>query len=105
MLGQSGHVSPLFSFSGGCGRISSCVTDSAPWPDGALVWEFNYRGELDFLRQAQANQADRSLSIEDGWIYFIHGWTRVIAEVFHVDIPTSGPVFDDLCHIAQSIRK
>jgi shikimate 5-dehydrogenase len=83
----------------------SPVTDSAPWPDGALVWEFNYRGELDFLRQAQANQTDRSLSIEDGWIYFIHGWTRVIAEVFHVDIPTSGPVFDDLCGIAQSIRR
>jgi shikimate 5-dehydrogenase len=83
----------------------SPVTDRAPWPEGALVWEFNYRGKLDFLRQARANQADRRLTIEDGWIYFIHGWTRVIAEVFHVDIPTSGPVFDDLCRIAQSIRR
>ena len=83
----------------------SPVTDQAPWPDSALVWEFNYRGELDFLRQARANQAERRLTIEDGWIYFIHGWTRVIAEVFHMDIPTRGPVFDDLCRIAQSIRK
>jgi shikimate 5-dehydrogenase len=83
----------------------SPVSDHAPWPQDALVWEFNYRGELDFLRQAQASKADRCLTIEDGWIYFIHGWTRVIAEVFHVDIPTSGPVFDDLCDIAQSIRK
>ena len=33
-------------------------------------------------------------SIEDGWSYFLHGWTQVIAEVFHIDIPTSGPVFD-----------
>ena len=71
----------------------------------ALVWEFNYRGELDFLRQARANQAERRLTIEDGWIYFIHGWTRVIAEVFHVDIPTFGPMFDDLGRIAQRIRK
>ena len=31
MSGQSGQVSGLFSFSGGCGMISSCVTDSAPW--------------------------------------------------------------------------
>jgi shikimate 5-dehydrogenase len=83
----------------------SPVSDQAPWPDGGLVWEFNYRGELDFLRQAQANQVDCHLRIEDGWLYFIHGWTRVIAEVFHVDIPTSGPVFDDLCRIAQSIGR
>jgi shikimate 5-dehydrogenase len=82
----------------------SPVTDNAPWPDQALVWDFNYRGELDFLRQAQMHQASRRLTIEDGWLYFIHGWTRVIAEVFHVDIPTRGPLFDDLCHIAQSIR-
>ena len=29
--GQLGQVSSLFSFSGGFGMISSCVTDSAPW--------------------------------------------------------------------------
>ena len=40
----------------------------------------------------------------DGWFYFLHGWTRVIAEVFAVDlpadIPTSGPEFDELSRIA-----
>lgn len=83
----------------------SPVTDLAPWPAGALIWEFNYRGELDFMKQAQAKQTDCRLTIEDGWIYFIHGWTRVMAEVFHMDIPTSGPVFDDLCRIARNIRR
>ena len=29
--GQSGQVSALFSFTGGCGMISSCVTEAAPW--------------------------------------------------------------------------
>ncbi len=29
--GQSGQVSALFSRSGGFGRISSCVTETAPW--------------------------------------------------------------------------
>ena len=29
--GQSGQVSSLFSFTGGCGRISKLVTDMAPW--------------------------------------------------------------------------
>jgi shikimate 5-dehydrogenase len=82
----------------------SPITDMAPWPKDALVWDFNYRGELDFLKQAEANQIDCRLTIEDGWLYFIHGWTRVIAEVFHVNIPSSGPVFDRLCNIAQTIR-
>ena len=57
-----------------------------------------------FLDQARARQEEQNLHIEDGWIYFIHGWTRVIAEVFHVDIPTSGPEFDELSRIAASAR-
>ena len=31
LIGQLGQVSPLFSCTGGNGRISSCVTDAAPW--------------------------------------------------------------------------
>ena len=57
-----------------------------------------------FLDQARAQHAERQLQIEDGWIYFIHGWTRVIAEVFHIDIPTSGPRFDEISRIAASVR-
>ena len=30
-IGQSGQVSSLFSFAGGCGMISKLVTESAPW--------------------------------------------------------------------------
>ena len=82
----------------------SPVTDDAPWPDDALVWDFNYRGELDFLRQAQANQAVCRMTLDDGWLYFIHGWTRVLAEVFHISIPSNGPIFDDLCRIARGLR-
>jgi shikimate dehydrogenase len=51
-------------------------------PEQAVVWELNYRGELDFLRQARAQAAERRLTVEDGWTYFIHGWTAVIEEVF-----------------------
>ena len=32
------------------------------------------------------------------------GWTRVIAEVFHVDIPVKGPVLDELSEIAARVR-
>jgi shikimate 5-dehydrogenase len=83
----------------------SPITNAAEFPQGGLAWEFNYRGDLLFLDQARAQREAKGLLIEDGWLYFIHGWTRVIAEVFHVDIPVTGPVFDELCRIAAQVRK
>ena len=82
----------------------SPLSDAASWPPQGIAWDFNYRGNLVFLDQARAQQNAKQLQIEDGWIYFIHGWTRVIAEVFHVDIPTSGPQFDEISRIAASVR-
>ena len=58
--------------------------DSVSFPDEGLVWDFNYRGDLVFLDQARAQQQAKSLQLEDGWVYFIHGWLRVIEEVFHI---------------------
>ncbi|MGD8210796.1 MAG: hypothetical protein PVH85_10365 [Desulfobacterales bacterium] len=81
-------------------RPGSPLTDAAVFPENGIVWDFNYRGDLVFLDQANDQRAGRNLTIENGWIYFIHGWTRVIAEVFHIDIPTSGPEFDRLSRIA-----
>ena len=78
----------------------SPLTFDGPFPHGGIVWELNYRGDLVFLDQARAQQAARGLQIEDGWTYFIHGWTQVIAEVFDVPIPTSGPGFDAISQIA-----
>lgn len=82
----------------------SPITGAAVFPQGGLAWEFNYRGELVFLDQARAQEKSRSLQVEDGWVYFIHGWTRVIAEVFDIDIPTSGPEFDRIAQIAADVR-
>ena len=82
----------------------SPITEDTEFPMNSLVWEFNYRGDLIFLRQARAQQAARNLTVEDGWIYFVHGWTRVIADVFDVNIPTRGNDFDELSRIAASVR-
>jgi shikimate 5-dehydrogenase len=82
----------------------SPLTDAAVFPPDAIVWDFNYRGDLVFLSQAHAQNKKLNLRIEDGWIYFIHGWTHVMAEVFHVDIPVRGPQFEALARIAGSVR-
>ena len=83
----------------------SPLTDAAQFPENGMAWDFNYRGDLVFLDQARAQREAKGLHIEDGWVYFIHGWLRVIEEVFHMDIPVSGPECDELSRIAAEARK
>ncbi len=86
-------------------RPGSPLTDDVSFPHDATVWDFNYRGDLVFLDQARAQAAARGLRVEDGWLYFIHGWTRVVADVFDLDIPTSGDRFDELARIAHTVTQ
>ena len=82
----------------------SPLTDAVAFPAGAYVWDLNYRGDLIFLDQARAQEQARRLKIVDGWTYFIHGWTQVIAEVFDIDIPTSGDQIAALTRIAAAAK-
>ncbi len=60
----------------------SPVTDDSRFPEQGIAWELNYRGELPFLYQAWSQRQTRGVRVEDGWQYFIYGWTCVIEEVF-----------------------
>jgi shikimate 5-dehydrogenase len=82
----------------------SPVSDGVEFPERGIVWELNYRGDLLFLDQARRQAAQRRLQIEDGWTYFVHGWTQVIAEVFHIEIASSGPQFAQLSAIAERTK-
>ena len=42
------------------------------------------------------------LHVEDGWRYFVHGWTQVVAEVF--DVPMPPDTVDELGRIAARLR-
>jgi shikimate 5-dehydrogenase len=77
----------------------SPTTDGVSYPKNSLVWEINYRGDLIFKRQAEAQAKEKNLHVEDGWNYFIYGWTQVIAEVFHIEI--GGQVLETLSGIAK----
>ena len=68
-------------------RPGSPLTEQGRFPRCAIVWELNYRGGLDFFHQANRVATERALTVHDGWDYFVHGWSCVIADVFHVDIP------------------
>jgi shikimate 5-dehydrogenase len=82
----------------------SPLTDAAVFPRDGLVWEFNYRGELLFLEQANRQKIGRHLLIEDGWRYFVIGWSQVIGDVFDVAMPTQGRLFDELSRVAGEAR-
>ncbi len=83
-------------------RPGSPLTDDAVFPEKALVWEINYRGDLKFMHQALAQKESRGLTVVDGWKYFIYGWTSVISEVFH--LPIEGKTLELCDEIASRYR-
>ena len=80
----------------------SPITDAARFPENGIAWELNYRGELDFLRQAWAQRESRHVRVEDGWQYFIFGWTAALEEVF--DRPISDEELEALSRDAAFAR-
>ncbi|WP_144793129.1 shikimate dehydrogenase [Microbacterium paludicola] len=84
-------------------RPGSPLPDDAVFPEGAYVWEFNYRGSLEFLYQARAAEADRALHVIDGWRYFIHGWSQVVADVF--DLTLTPEIVEQLADAAEAARR
>ena len=80
----------------------SPITDAGLFPENGLAWELNYRGELDFLHQAKRQVKSRGVRVEDGWVYFLHGWTQVIAKVFHLNLTPE--LFAELDRTASSLR-
>jgi shikimate 5-dehydrogenase len=83
-------------------RPGSPVTDNGLFPQNGWAWELNYRGKLDFLHQARRQKERRGVRVEDGWVYFLHGWSQVIAEVF--DLKLTPELFSRLDRAATSIR-
>jgi shikimate 5-dehydrogenase len=88
----------------GMGKDSpgSPITDAGLFPMHGIAWEFNYRGELDFMHQALRQVESRDLTVVDGWVYFLHGWSQVIAQVLHIDLTPE--LFRQLDEAASTVR-
>jgi len=88
------------------GRGRSPLSDAVAFPQNGIVWDFNYRGNLIFLSQALGQKAQKRLRIEDGWVYFIHGWTRVDrGRFFTSKIPTSARRSASFAASQATVRK
>ncbi|MEZ4519523.1 MAG: shikimate dehydrogenase [Chloroflexota bacterium] len=89
----------------GMGKDSpgSPITDDGLFPMHGIAWEFNYRGELDFMHQALRQVESRDLTVVDGWVYFLHGWSQVVSQVLHIDLTPE--LFQKLDEAASTVRQ
>lgn len=83
-------------------RPGSPLPEGAVFPRRGFVWELNYRGDLRFLEQARRQAEDRSLTVVDGWSYFVHGWSEVIAEAFGLELTPT--LLKSLSEEAEEVR-
>ncbi|WP_229594459.1 shikimate dehydrogenase family protein [Rossellomorea vietnamensis] len=83
-------------------RPGSPLNEGVHFPENSVVWELNYRGDLLFMEEARDQKQMKNLHVEDGWIYFIHGWTQVISEVF--DLTIDEQTFQSLESIAANMN-
>ncbi len=84
-------------------RPGSPLTDNCEFPENSIVWEINYRGDLKFLQQGLDQKEEKNLIVEDGWCYFIHGWSEHISEVF--DLELTEELLEKLDRAAAEVRK
>lgn len=65
-------------------RAGSPFSATTDIPKRCYLWEFNYRGERDFLQIAKKQSILKELEVVDGWIFFIYGWSYIMSMVFNV---------------------
>ncbi len=102
MAGMPPHTIVINATGMGKDTPGSPVTWNGQFPLNGIAWEFNYRGELDFMHQALAQVENRKVTVEDGWVYFVHGWTQVVAQVLHFDLTPQ--LFERLKKAAETVR-
>ena len=83
-------------------RPGSPLSPAAAFPEGATAWDLNYRGPLEFLEQARDQAPSRDLRVQDGWAYFLHGWTQALSPVLDLDMTPA--CFASLAEAAAPLR-
>ncbi|MBI3665428.1 MAG: shikimate dehydrogenase [Acidobacteria bacterium] len=100
MIGELPPGSLIVNATGvGKDRPGSPITAAARFPVDTTAWDFNYRGELLFLDYARAQQ----IRTIDGWEYFLHGWSQIMARVLGFDLTPE--LFAAMKKTAEMLRR
>jgi len=79
----------------------SPVSAHVIFPNNGCIWEYNYRGELDFYKLATTQKITQNLSIFDGFDYFLHEWITAISRILGICIDDE--LFERLSKAATGI--
>jgi shikimate dehydrogenase len=83
-------------------RPGSPLSARARFPRHAVVWELNYRGELEFLKHARRQADAAALAVHDGWQLFCHGWAAALTAV--LDLDDSNALGERFVRAARGLR-
>ena len=83
-------------------RPGSPITGRARFPPRSVVWELNYRGNLQFLDRALTRAKDSEIQVHDGWQLFCHGWAAALSTV--LDLPDDAKLGDRFAEATRSLR-
>jgi shikimate 5-dehydrogenase len=83
-------------------RPGSPITGRARFPPRSVVWELNYRGDLEFYQHALAQAGSSALQVHDGWQLFCHGWAAALTAV--LGLPDDDDLGDRFAQAAQTLR-
>ncbi|MGD0895436.1 MAG: shikimate dehydrogenase [Acidimicrobiales bacterium] len=83
-------------------RPGAPTSDAVRFPEAAVVWELNYRGQLSFLAEARRQAGARGLEVHDGWELFCHGWAAALGVV--LGLADDARLGDRLARAAAAFR-
>jgi shikimate 5-dehydrogenase len=83
-------------------RPGSPVSTRVRFPRQATIWDLNYRGDLEFLRQARHQAEASGLVVHDGWQLFCHGWAAALTVI--LGMPDDATLGERFAHAAAGLR-
>jgi shikimate 5-dehydrogenase len=83
-------------------RPGSPTTSRARFPPQAVLWELNYRGDLQFLKSGRAQAGTSQLQVHDGWQLFCHGWAAPLTAI--LGLPDQDELGERFAKAAQSLK-
>lgn len=62
----------------------SPLSPSCTFPERSIAWDLNYRGDLEFLRQARRQTSARGVRPMDGFTLFVAGWMEALSYIARI---------------------
>lgn len=102
-IANSGKA-PLVINASGVGKDTpgSPVSNTSCFPKNSTFWELNYRGDRELFFRLRDQSGSANFTIEDGWQFFVDGWTFNI--LFVLSIVPDDNIVEEMRRCVKSLR-